>query len=75
MKIFISNLNINDSRPDNQLIQVQVSFYDEVNYPHLRADVSVFLRKDKTKTIGNIKKEAIGKAVMYLKSVLAGRSQ
>ena len=74
MKIFISNLNINDLNPDSKFIQVEVSFYDEEITPQPGADVRVFLKKDKTKTIEDIKKDAILEAIKYLKSVVAGRS-
>ena len=74
MKIYISNLNINDLNPDSKFIQVVVSFYDEETTPQPGADVRVFLKKDKTKTIEDIKKDAIQEAIKYLKSVLGGRS-
>jgi hypothetical protein len=74
MKIYISKLHLNDLQPNDKFIQVQVSFYDEVTYPHFCADVGVFLKKDKTKTIDAIKKDAIQEAIKYLKSVLGGRS-
>ena len=74
MKIFISNLNINDLNPDSKFIQVVVSFYDEETTPQPGADVRVFLKKDKTKTIEDIKMDAIQQAIKYLKSVVAGRS-
>ena len=51
MKIYISNLNINDSHPNEQFMQVQVSFYDDTAYPHQSADVRVFLKKGQTKTL------------------------
>jgi len=74
MKIYISNLNINDLHSNEQFIQVQVSFYDDTAYPHHCADVRVFLKKDKNKTLGAIKKDAIQEAVKYLKSIFASRS-
>ena len=74
MKIYISNLNIKDDQSKEKLIQVQVSFYDDIAYPHHSADVRVFLKKDQTKTLGAIKKDAIQEAVKYLKSILADRS-
>ena len=74
MKIYISNLNINDDQSNEQFIQVQVSFYDEIAYPHHCADVRVFLKKDKTKTLDAIKKDAIQEALKYLKSILTDRS-
>ena len=74
MKIYLSNLNINDFQSNEQFIQVQVSFYDDLAYPHHNADVRVFLKKDQTKTLGAIKREAIQKALKYLESILAGRS-
>lgn len=74
MKIYISSLNINDLNPDSKFIQVEVSFYDEETTPQLGADVKVFLKKDKTKTIEEIKMDAIQEAIKYLKSVVAGRS-
>ena len=74
MKIYISNLNINDLNPDSKFIQVEVSFYDEGTDPQPGADVRVFLRKDRTKTIEDIKKDAIQAAIKYLKSVIANRS-
>ena len=74
MKIFISNLNINDLNPDSKFIQVEVSFYDEETTPQPSADVRVFLKKDKTKTIEEIKRDSIQEAIKYLKSILADRS-
>lgn len=74
MKIYISSLNINDLNPDSKFIQVEVSFYDEETTPQLGADVKVFLKKDTTKTIEEIKMDAIQEAIKYLKSVVAGRS-
>ena len=73
MKIYISNLNINDLNPDSKFIQVEVSFYDEETSPQPGADVRVFLKKETTKTIEDIKKEAIQEAIKYLKSVLTDR--
>jgi len=75
MKIYISNLNINDLQSNEQFIQVQVSFYDDIAHPHNCADVRVFLKKDQTKTLSAIKKDAIQEAVKYLKSILADRSK
>ena len=69
MKIYISNLNINDLNPDYKHIQVEVSFYDDETNPQPNADVRVFLKKDKTKTIEDIKKDAIRKALKFLKSI------
>jgi len=74
MKIYISNLNINDLQSNEKFIQVQVSFYDDMAHPHQCADVRVYLKKDQTKTLGSIKKGAIQEAVKYLKSILADRS-
>ena len=74
MKIYISNLNINDLNPDSKFIQVEVSFYDEETSPQLGADVRVFLKKDTQKTIEDIKRDAIQEAIKYLKSVIANRS-
>ena len=74
MKIYISNLNINDHQPKEQFLQVQVSFYDDKAYPHQNADVRVFLKKDQYKTLGAIKKDAIQEAINYLKSILTDRS-
>ena len=74
MKIYISNLNINDRQSNEQFIQVQVSFYDDIAHPHNCADVRVFLKKDQTKTLGAIKKDAMQEAVKYLKSILTDRS-
>ena len=74
MKIYISNLNINDDQSNEQFIQVQVSFYDDIAHPHNCADVRVFLKKDQTKTLGAIKKDAMQEAVKYLKSILTDRS-
>ena len=74
MKIYISNLNINDHQSNEQFIQVQVSFYDDIAHPHNCADVRVFLKKDQTKTLGAIKKDAVQEAVKYLKSILTDRS-
>ena len=74
MKIYISNLNINDSQPNEQFMQVQVAFYDDTAYPNQCADVRVFLKKDQNKTLGAIKKDAIQEAVKYLKSILVDRS-
>jgi hypothetical protein len=74
MKIYISNLNINDLQSKEQFMQVQVSFYDELAHPHHCADGRVFLKKDQTKTLGAIKKDAIQEAVKYLKLILADRS-
>jgi len=74
MKIYISNLNINDLQSNEQFIQVQVSFYDDIAHPHNCADVRVFLKKDQTKTLGAIKKDAMQEAVKYLKSILTDRS-
>jgi hypothetical protein len=34
MKIYISNMNINDSQPNEQFMQVQVAFYDDTAYPN-----------------------------------------
>ena len=73
MKIYISKLNINDQQSNEKYIQVQVSFYNEISYPHNCADVRVFLKKDQTKTVGAIKKDAIQEA-KYLKSISAHRS-
>ena len=74
MKIYISNLNINDHQPKEQFLQVQVAFYDDKAYPHQSADVRVFLTKDQYKTIDAIKKDAIQEAIKYLKSILTDRS-
>ena len=74
MKIYISNLNINDLQPNEPFIQVQVSFYNELAYPHYNGDVRVFLKKEQTKTLGAIKRDAIQEALKYLKSILASRS-
>ena len=74
MKIYISNLNINDLQPNEPFIQVQVSFYNELAYPHYNADVRVFLKKEQTKTLGAIKRDAIQEALKYLISILASRS-
>ena len=74
MKIYISNLNINDLNPDSKFIQVEVSFYDEKTAPQPGADVRVFLKKDKTKTIEDIKRDAIKEAIKFLKSVLTNRA-
>ena len=74
MKIYISNLNINDLNPDSKFIQVEVSFYDEETSPQRGADVRVFLKKDTQKTIEDMKKDAIQEAIKYLKSVIANRS-
>ena len=74
MKIYISNLNINDLNPDSEFLQVEVSFYDEKTTPQLGADVRIFLKKDKTKTIEDIKKDAIQEAIDFLKSLLANRA-
>jgi hypothetical protein len=72
MKIYISNLNINDHQPNEKFMQVQVSFYDDTAYPHQSADVRVYLKKDQTKTLGAIKKDSGGSKVF--KIILADRS-
>jgi hypothetical protein len=74
MKIYISRFDLNDLNPDFEFFQVEVSFYDDKSTPQPGADVRVFLKKDKTKTIEAIKRDAIQEAVKYLKSVLADRS-
>ncbi len=55
MKIYISRLDINDLNPDSEFIQVEVSFYDEETTPQPGADVRVFLKRDTSKTIKDIK--------------------
>ena len=74
MKIYISHFDFNDLNPDFKFNQVQVSFYDDETIPQPGADVRVFLKKDTTKTIEDIKRDAIQEAIRYLKSVLADRS-
>ena len=74
MRIYISNLNINDLNPDSKFIQVEVSFYNEETSPQPGADVRVFLKKNKTKTVEDIKKDAIKEATEFLKSILTNRA-
>ena len=69
----IGDFEANDLNPDSKFIQVEVSFYDEETTPQHSADVRVFLKKEKTKTIEEIKREAIQEALNFLKSVLADR--
>jgi hypothetical protein len=73
MKIYISRLDLNDLNPDFKFIQVEVSFYDDEATPQPGADVRIFLKKGRTKTIEEIKRDAIQEAIKYLKSVLSDR--